>query len=571
MTHKQGNGPGAANARPAKTHTKHAHILGSQPSMNRDEMMQFARQNALNGTTETNTLSLIRAASFITADGRTDWEDKEPMAKAIVDKAFSEVKKKRRADQQEASRAIGEGRDSPTLLVAELIDLLEAEDRFVFVTEGKSVVDLQNPTSTMAYHEFEARYAANKHPYIDAKGQPKVKTIGAVWLESSRRKTVDTITYKPGAAIQTAAPSGALAINTWRSRERKVLENFEAKAALFVSHVCFLFGEYANVFLDWLAHIEQKPGELPHFGWIQIARTHGLGRNLLASVLARLWRGNVAASFDLIGTLQSSFNDRLGRCLLAIVDEIHEGGASSWKHANTLRQLVTAEHRNINPKYGRQRVEFNCTRWLIFSNHAGAIPLDEKDRRFWIVECKETPKPVQYYTELYTLINDPEFIQSIGYFLKRRDISNFQPGQRPPMTEAKAALVALSKSEADLLAEAIVTRWPVDVIYLDSFESLLSGVTNSSIGFFRQQPSRKAISYALDRVGICRSLRAQIRVNGIRRIPYVIRNHDCWIGAEPEELRSHIASVSDDAKQAALWADDVSKNNSEKFVSAGGR
>ena len=29
----KGNGPGAANDRPAKTHTKHAHILGSSPSI----------------------------------------------------------------------------------------------------------------------------------------------------------------------------------------------------------------------------------------------------------------------------------------------------------------------------------------------------------------------------------------------------------------------------------------------------------------------------------------------------------------------------------------------------------
>lgn len=533
------------------------------------EMQDFARQKALDGITEENTVHLIRAASY-RVDSSADWEDDKLMATAIVSEAFREVKKERRADQREASRAIGEGRDSPTLLIAEQINLPEAVERFVFVTDGKIVVDLQNSTFAMTFHEFDARYAASKHPYINGEGKPKIKTVGAVWIETPNRMTVDTITFKPGAAIQTAAPSGALAINTWRPREREMPKNFEAQAELFVSHVRWLFGEYSDIFLDWLAHIEQKPGELPHFGWIHIARAHGIGRNWVASVLVRLWRGNVAASFDLIGTLNSGFNDRLGRCLLAIVDEIHEGGDLSWKHANVLRQLITAEYRNINPKYGRQRVEFNCTRFLLFSNHAGALPLDEKDRRFWIVECKEAPKPAAYYAELYALLNQPDFIQSIGYFLKRRDISNFQPGQRPPMTGAKAALVALSKSEVDLLAEDIAARWPVDVIYFDTFESLLSASTNSGFRWGRQ-PSPKAIIYALDRVGIRRASRAQIRVDGGRQIPYVIRNHDRWIEAGPEAIRSHIDSVTDEVKKVALWGEELSDINSSKFANLGGR
>ena len=138
------------------------------------------------------------------------------------------------------------------------------------------------------------------------------------------------------------------------------------------------------------------------------------------------------------------------------------------------------------------------------------------------------------------------------------------------MTGAKAALVALSKSEVDLLAEDISARWPVDVIYFDTFESLLSDSTNSGFGSGRQ-PSRKAIIYALDRAGILRASRGQIRANGGRQIPYVIRNHDRWIEAEAEALRFHIASVSEEAKQAALWGEELSDVNSTKFANLGGR
>ena len=173
-------------------------------------MQVFARQEAIDGRTEADTAHLLRAASF-RVDSSADWEDDKLMATAIVSEAVREVKKERRAAQREASRAIGEGRDSPTLLIAEQINLPEAVERFVFVTDGKIVVDSQNSTYAMAFHEFDARYAASKHPYIDGEGKPRIKTVGAAWLESPNRMTVDTITFKPGAAIQTAAPSGALA------------------------------------------------------------------------------------------------------------------------------------------------------------------------------------------------------------------------------------------------------------------------------------------------------------------------------------------------------------------------
>ena len=91
----------------------------------------------------------------------------------------------------------------------------------------------------------------------------------------------------------------------------------------------YLFGDDATRFLDWLAHIEQRPGELPHHGWLHISPEHGTGRNWLASVIARLWKGYVAPNFDLSGMLRTGFNGALSRKLIAIVDEIREGGSGA--------------------------------------------------------------------------------------------------------------------------------------------------------------------------------------------------------------------------------------------------
>ena len=100
----------------------------------------------------------------------------------------------------------------------------------------------------------------------------------------------------------------------------------------------------------------------------------------------------------------------------------------------------------------------------MFSNHTGAIPLGEDERRFWIVSHQGKPHAPEYYTALYAQLGDPLFIAPVAEFLKRRDVSGFKPGERPPMNAGKAELVAFSQTEHDLTLREIVARWPVDLI-----------------------------------------------------------------------------------------------------------
>jgi hypothetical protein len=70
-------------------------------------------------------------------------------------------------------------------------------------------------------------------------------------------------------------------------------------------------------------------------------------------VLARVWRGHVAPNVDLASLLESQFNGQLSEAMLAMVDEIQEGGEAGYRHINRLKSLLNAEVRAINPKYGR--------------------------------------------------------------------------------------------------------------------------------------------------------------------------------------------------------------------------
>jgi hypothetical protein len=500
-------------------------------------------------TPESQLLDLFRGVYV--RQGKSDqWPQDEIKIKSIIEDETRRSKNQRRQEQREASRAIGDGRDSRTVLAAERVTLEDAIARFVFISDGRQVYDLEAHTpEPMAFADFEATYAGSKHHYNDSKGIPKIKSVAQVWLESTERMSAPAITYRPSAEVMTRSPKGEIAVNAWRPKERKAAPaDWRERVAPFLAHISYLWGEDADIFFDWLAHVEQKPGELPHFGWIHVARAHGMGRNWVSCVLARVWGGNVAPAFDLVNTLETGFNGRLSRCHLAIVDEICEGGSLKWQHGSALRQLVTADQRLINPKYGRQRVEYNCCRWLLFSNHTGALPLDDNDRRFWVVEMQEPPRDPDYYANLYRLIHDRAFCDSVAAYLAQRDISKFNPGQRPPMNEAKSALIAMSKTDADFIAEEIVARWPVDVIFTTETSMLLDD----------QSLSTKAFAHSLDRAGIRRVSKAGGKLRGAEgsvTTAYIIRNHRDWSQADTHQLRAEQCRISPADKNRAMYGE----------------
>lgn len=467
-----------------------------------------------------------------------DW----PEGEAVLESA-DERRHRQRAENIE----IGEGTDVvPTARILSLDEMLE---EYVFITDGSQVAPLSRPQDILKKDDFVNTMAGSKHYFEAENGKTKSIAVTKLWLEHAKRMQAGAVTFRAGGKRITEAPnSGKDALNLWVPVKRpQAPEDWAERCQAFVDHIRWLWGEDAGKFLDWLAHIEQHPGKLPHYGWVHISREHGKGRNWISSVLTRVLRGYVAASLDLVSILNGGFNGRMSRKLLAIVDEINEGGNASYKHAQTLRQIVTAEHREINPKYGRQYVEYNSCRWLMFSNHTGAIPLGEDDRRFWIVSHQGEPKAPDYYTDLYKLLEDPTFIASVGEFLHRRSISEFKPGERPPMNEAKSELVAFSQSEDDLTLRDIAAQWPVDVITNFELRNLLEG----------DGPDRPAGRHALDRVGF-RKLDRKVKIHsqGAQRA-YAIRNHARWLKAAHHELVAEIQREYPDDKRASIGRDDI--------------
>lgn len=407
----------------------------------------------------------------------------------------------------------------------------------VWIASGSQVGRISNPRWVLPFSEFCDLTAASATKVEGDDGRRRRVLHATTWKQSPDRKTVHTRTFHAGAHAICADPDGIPALNSWRPIERRQPTR---DVAPFIDQVEYLIADETEraAFLDWLAHIEQSPGALPHYGWLHIAKNTGTGRNWLASVLARVWRGYVAPNVDLPALLESQFNGALAGRVLAMVDEVQEGGGENqFRHANRLKSIVNAEERSINPKFGRQFKEHNSCRWLVFSNHDNALPLNDTDRRWRVVRHNAAPRLPETYAKLYALLDDPEFINAVGVWLRERDISAFNPGARPPMSDAKRAAVDASKSLMHRNADELVRHWPADVLMNADIVAALSEGTEKTV-----TPAMRRVLEELGAVPFGRT----IKVKSQPVKCWIVRNTEKWASAKGHELAAEICRARPD-------------------------
>lgn len=350
----------------------------------------------------------------------------------------------RREQQRKLAQDIGDGNigAAPLARIMSLPDMVEG---LVFIADGSRVAHRDRPQITLPLSEFKLASKASETPV----GKKLVQTAD-LWVSDPDRVTTHTLTFRPGHPEFTTDPEGADALNLWRPYTRPAVS---ASVAPFLRHVEYLVPvqDERDRFLDWLAHIEQYPGVLPHTHYLMVTPQTGIGRNWLASLLARVWVGATRLGFDLVGAMDSGFNGPLSRRLLVIVDELKaaDTGYGAGQHAQALKAMLTTEHRTINPKYGRQHIEFNCARWLMLSQHFDALPLERADRRVIVITNPTERRPADYYRSLYEMLEDGQFVGAVGAWLARRDIKAFNPSEPAPSNAAKAKAIEANLSDIE--------------------------------------------------------------------------------------------------------------------------
>ena len=386
----------------------------------------------------------------------------------------------------------------------------------------------------LSFSEFKATTEGSATMVRSPSGRTLKKANAQLWLEHPERKTVRAQTFAPGRPALCTSPDNVPAQNLWVPRSTVAPANWRELSAPFFDHVEYLVPVAAERerFVDWLAHIEQRPGELPSTHYLMVASQTGIGRNWLAYALARAFPGHTALGFDLAAALKSGFNGSLSMKLLAVVDELHEGGpgGAHTAAAEKLKSMLTEATRLINPKHGRQHTEFNCSRFLMFSNHAAALPLAENDRRVVVIENPSERRSEAYFSELYAMLAEPDFGPALAEALRRRDIAGFNPGARAPMTEAKARTIRAGRTEVEQAVRDVAREWPSACIT----SNRLTHVVGETLGGKTWNTQSACVAAGLVKYP------GRVRVAGVPSHVWVLRNVTDWRSAEVADVAAEV-------------------------------
>ena len=248
--------------------------------------------------------------------------------------------------------------------------------------------------------------------------------------------------YLDQVGFDPSGKDGNVKLNTWQGWPMKPVEGSCDKLLELLEYLCGKEQNSREVFqwlLCWLAYPLQNPGAKMASAVIMHG-PQGTGKSTVFQTVAKIY-GDYATVLNQRG-LEDKFNSDWSDSKLFILAEEVVTRAEMWHIKNELKELVTGEWIRINPKNiaaYRQRNQVNI---CYLSNENQPLPLDNDDRRHLVIY---TPPALSeaYYDEV-NLELESGGIAAFYHYLLTLDLSKFHPKKRPPMTEAKQKLIALS-------------------------------------------------------------------------------------------------------------------------------
>ena len=288
------------------------------------------------------------------------------------------------------------------------------EDYHAKVMNPSSILTLGGSTFRMSsYKDY-----SNNYRNVKVAG---TASFTKMWEECADNRTYENIDFLP---YPLECPKHTF--NTFTGLEGvKKLSN-GANTDWFRNHLFILCGKDeagTEYMMDYLAHMVQKPGDLPRVACV-FRSVEGAGKNCFfesfgKEVLGKQYILQTADPEDVIGRFNLNQNK-----LMVIMDEAQ--GKDTFASSEKIKNLITA----IDLKWESKGVNCvtlkNLGRYIFFSNNDTPVKIGNTDRRFIMFECSDdVANNHEYFSKLVS--NFKEQSREIYNMLMERDISKWNP------------------------------------------------------------------------------------------------------------------------------------------------
>jgi hypothetical protein len=225
----------------------------------------------------------------------------------------------------------------------------------------------------------------------------------------------------------------------------------QGDTSVWNAHIEYLFPDQADRdhLLNWFGWLLQHQDLKPKHALLLIGKIPGSGKSFVFEVVERiLGRHNVSPVAET--DLEGSFNRWAMATKLVLIEELR---ALDKRHVkNKLHPLITQERIYINDKNEKQLTIMNCFGIGAMSNDPAAIPLDDHDRRWLVLQTfagKREGRTLYGHNGKGGILHDPDAIAAIAYELMNRPLGDYSAGDSAPATKAKDALAIEGASDIE--------------------------------------------------------------------------------------------------------------------------
>ena len=177
----------------------------------------------------------------------------------------------------------------------------------------------------------------------------------------------------------------------------------------------------------WLAHLLQKPEELPGTALV-LRGPQGTGKNTFADTIGHLM-GVHYVTLNSMEQVTGRFTGHLMHALLVFANEAIWGGTKS--QVGQLKAMITDKVLTVEQKGVDQFPINNFRRMIVASNELWAAPADKDDRRFVFLDVPDThANDHAYFAALHAELNKGGYA-ALMHDLQAENLTGFIPQHRP--------------------------------------------------------------------------------------------------------------------------------------------
>lgn len=327
----------------------------------------------------------------------------------------------------------------------------------ILYVEDPGLVVVNETGQKMSASQFKehSRWAGDNtaEMSIGKEGNVVIKKVPAapIWIRWPMRKAAKRVTYSPGQSRITEDNE----FNQW---EGWGCEPEKGNVRPFLKLVQHLFSnsepEAMEWFLDWLAYPIKNPGTKMFSSVVVHGNEQGTGKSLIGYTMGRIYgRKNFKEITD--EDLEGGYTAWAENKQFIMGDDI--SGKDNRQHSNKLKRLITQRMMTINVKYIPQYDVPDCINYYFTSNHADAFFLEDKDRRYLVIEVSAEPLSEDFYREYDKWLwgSGPKAL--FHWFQQRRVTKGFNPAARAFRTQAKERMIRAGKGELSSWVDDLIS------------------------------------------------------------------------------------------------------------------